>query len=164
MPTPPTALAPRSAIALQAVLRRYRGKGRAYLLPCLHEVQAITGWLDENTCMQVAENLDLPVVEVHNVIEFYSLFYNAPVGKRIVRVCEDLACDLAGGREVAHACARRLGVDAEHGGTSADGAWTLEMHPCLGRCEQAPFLMIDEAGYGNIKAEDLDALLEGQDG
>lgn len=131
------------------------------MLPCLQEVQAVTGWLDESTCMKVADSLDIPLVQVHNVIEFYTLFYSQPVGKRVVRVCDDLACFLAGSPQVAHACARLLGVDAHHGGTSADGEWTLEMHPCLGRCEQAPFLMIDDDGFGHVRADLVGKLLKG---
>jgi len=161
MRSPNTFIAPGSVLSLQAVLRRYRGKGGAYLLPCLQEVQAVAGWLDENTCMQVADSLNIPLVQVHNVIEFYTLFYNQPVGKRVVRVCDDLACYLAGSQEVVHACARRLGVDAHHGGTSADGEWTLEIHPCLGRCEQAPFLMIDDDDFGNVRVDQVGKLLEG---
>ena len=156
-----SAAAPSNALSLQAVLRRYHGKGGGSLLPCLHDVQAITGWLDENTCMQVADSLDIPLVQVHNVIEFYTLFYGQPVGKRVVRVCDDLACYLAGSQEVVHACASRLGVDAHHGGTSVDGEWTLEMHPCLGRCEQAPFLMIDDDSLGHVRADQVDRLLDG---
>ncbi|MCO6451233.1 MAG: NAD(P)H-dependent oxidoreductase subunit E [Caldilineales bacterium] len=145
-------------LAVQELLARYRHKGSAELLPCLHDVQAITGWLDAAICTEISRTLNVPLVQVHEVIEFYALFYNEPVGKRMVRVCDDLACFLAGSQEVVRACANRLGVD-EHGGTTADGEFTLEVHPCLGRCEQAPYLMIDHEGHGNVKPEQVDELL-----
>lgn len=158
----PLTLSPRQATAVRAVLRRYRGKGSAYLLPCLHEVQAITGWLDADLAAQIAESLDIPAVQVHNVIEFYALFYDHPVGRTIVRVCDDLACYLAGSEAVVRACAAHLNLDPEHGGTTPDGAFTLEIHPCLGRCEQAPFLMIGDAAHGFVRPEQVPTLLGGE--
>ncbi|MCS7038893.1 MAG: NAD(P)H-dependent oxidoreductase subunit E [Anaerolineae bacterium] len=155
-------LSPRQATAVHAILRRYRGKGSAYLLPCLHDVQAITGWLDADLAAQIAESLDIPAVQVHNVIEFYALFYDHPVGRTIVRVCDDLACYLAGSEAIVRACAAHLGLDPEHGGTTADGAFTLEIHPCLGRCEQAPFLMIGDEAHGFVRPEQVPALLGGE--
>lgn len=160
-PPPPAAHSPQQALAVQAILRRYRGKGGAYLLPCLHEVQAVTGWLDAATCSQVGDSLDVPLSQIHSVIEFYALFYNQPVGKRVVRVCDDLACYLAGSEEIVQACAGSLGVDPQHGGMTADGATMLEVHPCLGRCEQAPFLMIDDEPYGRVTPAQAMALLGG---
>jgi len=159
-PLPPSHHSPEQALAIQAILRRYRGKGGAYLLPCLHEVQAVTGWLDAATCAQVGESLDVPLSQIHSVIEFYALFYNQPVGRKMVRVCDDLACYLAGSEEIVRACARQLGLD-EGGGRTADGATTLEIHPCLGRCEQAPFLMIDDEPHGRVTPAEVASLLGG---
>ncbi|NUQ37561.1 MAG: NAD(P)H-dependent oxidoreductase subunit E [Caldilineales bacterium] len=144
--------------ALRQILQRYRGQGGAYLLPCLHEAQAVTGWLDADTCTEISRALNVPLVQVHEVIEFYTLFYNEPVGRRIVRVCDDPPCFLAGSSEIVRACARQLGVD-EKGGTSSDGRVTLEIHPCLGRCEQAPFLMIDDDAHGHVQPAQIPDLL-----
>lgn len=157
---PPPNHTPQQAMAIQSILRRYRGKGGAYLLPCLHEVQAVTGWLDATTCAQIGDSLDVPLSQIHSVIEFYALFYNQPVGRRMVRVCDDLACYLAGSAEIVRACARQLGLD-EGGGITQDGATTLEIHPCLGRCEQAPFLMIDDDPHGHVTPEQVASLLGG---
>jgi len=153
-------LSPTQKEELRQLLQRYRGEGSAYLLPCLHEAQAITGWLDADTCAEISRALPVPLVQVHEVIEFYTLFYNEPVGRRIVRVCDDPPCFLAGSSEVVRACAGYLGVD-ERGGTTADGATTLEIHPCLGRCEQAPFLMIDDEAHGHVQPAHIPDLLGG---
>jgi len=129
-------------------------------LPCLHDIQAITGWLDEGTCSAIGKSLNVPMVQVHNVIEFYALFYNEPVGKRIVRVCDDMPCYLAGSQDILRTCSEQLGVTPE-GGTTDDGEFTLEIHPCLGHCEQAPYLMIDDDEYGDVKPERIREMLEG---
>ncbi len=157
-PLPPPSHTPQQTLAVRAILRRYRGKGGAYLLPCLHEVQAVTGWLDATTCSQIGDSLDVPLSQIHSVIEFYALFYNQPVGRRMVRVCDDLACFLAGSEEIVHACARHLGLGPD-GGITADGATMLEIHPCLGRCEQAPFLLIDDEPFGRVTAAQVEELL-----
>ncbi len=160
MTAPTLTLTPTETSAIQTVLRRYRNKGGSALLPCLHDIQAITGWLDEDTCSAIGKNLNVPLVQVHNVIEFYALFYNEPVGKRIVRVCDDMPCYLAGSQDIVRACSEQLGVDA-HGGTSEDGEYTLEVHPCLGHCEQAPYLMINDEEYGHVTPEQIPELLGG---
>lgn len=159
-PLPPPNHTLQQAMAIQAILRRYRGKGGAYLLPCLHEVQAVSGWLDLTTCSQIGDSLDVPLSQIHSVIEFYALFYNQPVGQRMVRVCDDLACYLAGSEEIVRACAQQLGV-GENGGVTPDGTVTLEIHPCLGRCEQAPFLMIDDEPHGGVRPDEVASLLRG---
>ncbi len=153
------AIEPEQEQALQTLMRRYRGRGQSALLPMLHEVQAITGWVDEPTARAVAHTLGIPEIEVHNVLEFYSLFYNRPVGQHIIRVCNDIACMVAGNQALIQRLAEALGVDPETGGTSADGRYTLELHPCLGHCEIAPFLIIDDEPVGPVTAEDVPTLL-----
>lgn len=152
-------LTERDAQRVETILRRYRQRGSSYLLPCLQELQSITHWIDADLAQRVAETLGVPLVQVHNVLEFYTLLYNRPVGRRIVRVCDDLACVVAGSQEIIHACSRHLGVPPT-GGVTSDGSTTLEIHPCLGRCEQAPFMMIDDESYGALRPEDVPGLLE----
>jgi NADH:ubiquinone oxidoreductase subunit E len=160
MPSPTLTLTQSEISAVQTILRRYRNKGGSALLPCLHDVQAVTGWLDENTCSAIAKSVNVPLVQVHNVIEFYALFYNRPVGKRIVRVCDDMPCYLAGSQSIVRACSEYLDV-APEGGTTEDGEFTLEIHPCLGHCEQAPYLMIDDDEYGDVVSERIPEMLGG---
>ncbi len=158
---PSLALASTQEQALQTLLRRYQGRGQSALLPLLHEVQALTGWVDESTARAVAHALGIPEIEVHNVLEFYTLFYTEPVGKHIIRACNDIACMLAGNRAVIQRLAEELGVDSEQGGTSEDGRFTLELHPCLGHCERAPFLLIDDQPVGPVTPDDIPELLGG---
>ena len=158
---PTLALEPDQERALQTLMRRYRGRGQSALLPMLHEVQAITGWVDEPTARAVAHTLGIPEIEVHNVLTFYTLFYTEPVGKHVIRVCNDIACVLAGNGELIQRLAEELGVDPETGGTSADGRYTLELHPCLGHCEIAPFLLIDDEPVGPVAPDQVPDLLGG---
>ncbi len=76
------------------VIESYIPLGRSGLLPALHAAQKIYGWISEPVATEIAKSLHVPLVDVHGVIEFYSLFYNEPIGKRIIRVCTDQACAL----------------------------------------------------------------------
>jgi NADH-quinone oxidoreductase subunit F len=125
--------------------------GRSGLLPALHAAQKIYGWISEPVAAEIARALRVPLVDVHGVIEFYSLFYNEPVGKRVIRVCTDQACALKGGSGVLqHLCSQHgLGP----GQTTADLSLTIEASPCLGLCEQAPAALVNEEAETNIDLE-----------
>jgi len=73
-------------------IESYIPMGRSGLLPALHAAQKIYGWISEPVATQISKSLHVPLADIHGVIEFYSLFYNEPIGKRIIRVCTDQAC------------------------------------------------------------------------
>ena len=90
---------------LKPAIESYIPLGRSGLLPALHAAQKIYGWLPQEVASEVAKALHVPLADVHGVIEFYSLFYNEPVGRRIIRVCTDQACALKGGDDLLnHLC------------------------------------------------------------
>ncbi len=127
---------------LEEILLPFIPLGRTALLPALHAVQKEYGWLSEDVAAGVAAALKLPLTDVHGVIEFYSLFYSKPVGRRMIRVCTDPACALKGADELLdHLCAHH-GIQPNQ--TSPDGSTTIERSPCLGLCEQAPAVWTDD--------------------
>ncbi len=123
--------------------------GRSGLLPALQAAQKATGWLSEPVVAEIAKALHVPLADVHGVIEFYTLLYNKPVGKRIIRVCTDVACALKDADGVlSHTCANH---QLQPGQTSADGSLTVEASPCLGLCEHAPAALVDDQAETNIR-------------
>ena len=118
---------------LRSAIAPFVPLGRSGLLPALHAAQAISGWISEPIATEVARVLNVPLADVHGVIEFYSMFYNHPIGQTVVRVCADPACSLRGADAVLDAACQRAKVSAP-GETSADGAYTIERSPCLGLC------------------------------
>ena len=133
---------------LTPAIERYIPMGRPGLLPALHAAQKIYGWLPEAVASEIAKNLRVPLADVHGVIEFYSMFYNQAVGKRIIRVCTDQACALKNADGLLnHLCAHH-GIEA--GQTKDDLSLTIEASPCLGLCEQAPAALMDEEAETNI--------------
>jgi NADH-quinone oxidoreductase subunit F len=135
-------------LPLEKTLQPYISLGRSGLLPALYAAQRHYGWLPEDVAAEVASLLKVPLADVHGVIEFYSLFYNEPVGKRMIRVCTDPACALRGGDELlGHLCAHH-GIQPNQ--TTADAATTIERSPCLGLCEQAPAVLFDDQAETNV--------------
>ena len=145
--------------ALEPILKRYRGRGRESLLPLLHEAQAINGWLPPEVQEAIGETLRVPLSDIHGVIEFYSMFYNEPMGKRVIRVCNDPACHMAGGPAVRLAIEERLGL--KPGETTEDGTIGYETVPCLGMCEHAPNALNGDRPAGDLTPADVDAFLAG---
>ena len=132
-------------------IRSYIPLGRSGLLPALHAAQKIYGWLPEPVAAEVAKSLRVPLADIHGVIEFYSLFYNEPIGRRIIRVCTDQACALKGGDSVLeHLCSNH---GLEPGQTAHDLSLTIEASPCLGLCEQAPAALLNDEAETNINLE-----------
>jgi NADH-quinone oxidoreductase subunit F len=145
---------------LDPVLARYNGRSRDALLPLLHEAQALYGWLPPTVQDAISRTLRVPLADIHGVIEFYTMFYNEPTAKRVIRVCEDMACSLAGGEAVKQAIEAELGL--RHGQTSPDGLVTYERVPCLGMCEQAPSGLVGKRPFGNLTPADIPAFLNGK--
>jgi NADH-quinone oxidoreductase subunit F len=132
-------------------IEAYIPMGRSGLLPALHAAQRIYGWISEPVATQISNSLHVPLADIHGVIEFYSLFYNEPVGKRIIRVCTDQACALKGADGVLHHLCSHHGL--EPGQTTDDLSLTIEASPCLGLCEQAPVALVNDQAETSI---DLD--------
>lgn len=141
---PVSALSPSETVA--SVLASFQGKGRAYLLPCLLAVQRVHGWLSPDLVTRVGAALAVPLADIYGVIEFYTMLYSQPHGRHFLRVCDDVACSLSRPLDSAalrQAIAGRTGL-RQHGETTADDAFTLELMPCLGRCADAPAVLLDE--------------------
>lgn len=130
------------------ILARWSPVGRSGLLPAMIEAQEKLGWLSEATLTQIANGLGVPLAHVYGVADFYAHLYTHPVGKKIMRVCDDVPCYLAGSERARHAIEIKLGIGENE--TTPDGEFTLEIVPCLGHCDHAPVIMI-----GNQVIEDV---------
>lgn len=151
--------APTDLSLLEPLLAEYNGRKRDALLPLLHKAQAIYGWLPRDVQEAIGKTLRVPLADIHGVVEFYTMFYGEPTAKRVIRVCEDSACSLAGGKQVMATIEAQLGL--HHGETAADSSVTYEHVPCLGMCELAPCALDGEKPAGELMPEDVPAFLDG---
>ncbi len=142
-----------------AYLPRYPSK-QAVTLPALHLVQDELRCVPLEAIREIADLLDLSPAEVHDTMSFYGFFRDEkqPLGKTRLWVCRGLACALREGEEVLAEVCQKLNV--KPGGTTADGKITVEFAECIGVCEGAPAVLINDAGRGNITRDKVDALLE----
>ena len=141
---------------LRSVLAELAPQGRGALLPALHAAQKIYGWLSEAVAVEVGCALGVPLADLYGVIDFYAMFRRQPVGRTIVRVCSAPVCALAGADGVAQALCRYLKI--EPGKVSSDGAFSVEHAPCLGLCDRAPALLVNETAVGHANTTDPAAI------
>jgi NADH-quinone oxidoreductase subunit F len=144
---------------LEPIIKKYKGRKRDALLPMLHDAQSIYGWLPREVLEAVGRTLKVPLAEIHGVVEFYTMFYNRPTAKTVIRVCQDPACYLAGADAIGRAVEEQLGLS--NGETAADGSITYEVVPCLGMCEHAPNALYGQTPAGNLTVDTVGDFLTG---
>src|SRR5215510_1324506 len=132
---------------------------RGALLPVLHMAQDAFGYISLEVEEYVAGLFELTPAHVHEVVTFYTLFFQEPRGRHVVSVCHNLSCHLMGAKTIIDHLKQRLGVEV--GETTGDGRVTLLTVECLCACEQAPMMQVDDRYEGNLTPEKVDRILEG---
>lgn len=143
--------------AVERAIALYQHRPGA-LLPLLHEIQDTLGFVPPAALPRIAQALNLSRAEVHGVVSFYHDFRTRPGGRHVLRLCRAEACQSMGAERLADFAQRELGI--AFGGTSRDGAVTLEPVYCLGNCACAPAGMLDGQVYGRLDESRLRALLQ----
>lgn len=128
------------------------------LIPVLHGIQSLYGYLPEDVLQVVSEELATPMSEIYGVATFYSLFSLKPKGKYIIRVCMGTACYVKGAQLLLDELSEKL--DLKVGMTTEDGKYTLEATRCIGACGLAPALMVNDKVYGRLTKNDIIKILE----
>ena len=107
--------------------------------------------------MEIAQPLGLSIAEVDGVLSFYHLFSTSPRGRYVLRICDSLSCRIGNSLEVYGFISKKLGI--KRGETTKDGLFTLEIVNCLGSCDTAPNMMINDKIYTKLTLEEIDALI-----
>jgi NADH-quinone oxidoreductase subunit E len=131
---------------------------RGALLPVLHLAQDTFGYISLEVEEYVAELFELYPAHVHEVVTFYTLFFQKPKGRHVVSVCHNLSCYLMNAKGIVQHLEERLGVAP--GETTPDGRITLLTVECLCACEQAPMMQVDDRYEGNLTPEKVDRILD----
>lgn len=121
---------------------------RGDLLALLKERQRAEGFLSETALAEIAEKANLPCSEVYGVATFYSFLSTKPRGRNVVRVCKGLPCHLRESAGVIDAISRELGI--RPGESTADGAFSFELANCIGACDKAPAMLINDTVHGDL--------------
>jgi formate dehydrogenase subunit gamma len=149
-------LDPEAQQAVLAVVDRLSTKAGA-LLPILHGIQDVLGYIPPAAVPLIAERLNLSRADIHGVISFYHYFRTTPPGRHTIYLCRAEACQSMNQRTTEAHVKRALGIDYHD--TTANGAFTLEPVYCLGNCAASPAMLIDRTLYGRVTPERFDAIV-----
>ncbi len=131
---------------------------RAAIGDVLYMAQKNFGHLSSEVELYVAGLLDLPVTYVHQVVSFYNMYLQKPVGRNLIMLCDNVSCTLCGASGLVESIGKKLGIGP--GETTEDDKFTLWTVECLGACELAPCVMIGEKLYGRMTPGKLDEALD----
>lgn len=131
---------------------------RSVCIEAMKIVQKHRRWISDEALQDVAAFLELSRAELEGVATFYNLIFRKPVGEHVILLCDSVTCWIMGCDQLRDHLHQRLGIG--YGETSADGRWTLLPNVCLGACDHAPVMMIDESHYEDLDADKVDAILE----
>jgi len=130
---------------------------RAACIEALKVVQRHRGWVSDESIQDIAPLLEMTPDELDNVATFYNLIFRQPVGKHVILLCDSVSCWIMGYPKIRQQLNERLGIDL--GGTTSDGQYTLLPIVCLGDCDHAPTMMVDNDLYNNLDEEKVNQIL-----
>jgi NADH:ubiquinone oxidoreductase subunit E len=130
------------------------------VLLILHEFQNCNPnhYLSEDDLAMIARYLNVPYSSIYGVVSYYTMFSLVPRGKHIIRVCNSPVCQMADSNDILAMLRNYLGINI--GATTADDMFTLESTECLGQCDSAPGMSVDEMFYGNLTAKKIKTILQ----
>ena len=118
-----------------------QGKGQEGLLMLLTEAQSKFGYLTGELLIEVAKSLALSISEVYGVATFYSFLSTKPQGRNVIRICKSLPCILKNSQTIIESVAREIGI--KPGETTPDGKFSFQLTNCIGACDEAPTMMVN---------------------
>jgi NADH-quinone oxidoreductase subunit E len=150
-------LKPETLKKIEEVIPHYPTK-RSATLPLLHLVQEDIGYISNEAIEWIAEKLELQPINVYEVVTFYPMFRQHPIGKHHIRVCRTLSCALGGAYPLCAKMKKEFGCD-DHG-HSPDGEVTVEFVECLASCGSAPVMMVGDTLFENVNEAKSDQIVK----
>ena len=146
---------------IDELLTHYPQKRSASLM-VLHAVQERFGCISNEAIEWIAARLGLQPIHIYELVTFYPMFHQQPVGKYHLKICRTLSCALGGAYQLREHLCKRLGLDCEaHGAqTTPDGQYTVEFVECLASCGTAPVMMCNDSFYEGVSKQKADEILE----
>ena len=133
-------------------------EGKSHLLSLLKEAQRRYGYLPEELVIELARSLDIPVGAVCGVWSVYSFLSTKPLGQNVIRICKSLPCYLKNYQTIVEVVEEQLGIKL--GETTKDGKFSLELTNCIGACDQAPAMMINDTLHVNLTPTKVSGILK----
>ncbi|MFZ0243528.1 MAG: NADH-quinone oxidoreductase subunit NuoE [Desulfobacterales bacterium] len=150
-------LTPAEIEEIEAEFPRYEQK-RAVCIDALKIVQRHRGWVSDEALADLSRFLDMTADELDSVATFYNFIYRKPVGRHVILLCDSVSCWILGYDRILDRLKEHLGIG--WGETTADRRFTLLPNVCLGACDHAPVMMIDEDLHLDVDPQALARILE----
>ncbi len=131
---------------------------RSAVMPALYIAQQEEGYITQEALQAVAEAIGMTVDDVESIATFYTMYYQQPPGKKVIKVCTSISCYLRNCDALVSRFEQRLGI--KRGETTADGNYTLLTTECLASCGTAPVLQVNNEFVENVTLEMADALVD----
>lgn len=143
---------------IEAELARYPTK-EAVCIDAMKIVQRHRGWVSDENIRDIAEMLEMSPADLDGVATFYNLIFRKPVGRHVVMLCNSVSCWIMGYERIREHLTKQLGI--EFGETSPDDRFTLLPIVCLGACDHAPAMLVDNELHADLDPVRIDEVLEG---
>jgi NADH-quinone oxidoreductase subunit E len=134
---------------------------RHQLLGMMKEAQEKGGYISEEAMAHMAETLQLPIGDVYGAATFYAFLSTKPLGRHVIRICKSVPCLLQNGETLIGTIGKELGIAP--GETTPDGRFSFELTNCIGACDQAPAMLVDDEVYGDLTTEKIREILQSFD-
>lgn len=150
-------LSPDNVVLAKEIISRYP-LPKSALIPLCHLAQEQDGYLTEEAMAHIAELVNVTPAEVLGTASFYEMFKMEPVGKYMINICTNIACQLMGGEELLAHAEDKLGI--RPGQTTSDGLFTIEDVECIAACTEAPCLQVNYRYEHRISNQQFDQLID----
>jgi len=135
-----------------------RNKEPENLLVALKEAQTRFGYLPPEFMAELAESLDVPINDVFGVASFYSFLSTRPLGRNVIRICRSLPCYLENCQTIIETVAKEIGI--KPGETTPDGRFSFELTNCIGLCDRAPAMLINNDAHVDLTPSKISQILQ----
>jgi len=133
-------------------------KGQEDLLVLLKEAQNKFGYVPEKVMAELARSVDIPINDVYGVASFYSFLSTKPLGRNVIRICKSLPCYLKHCQTIIESVAKEIGI--KPGETTPDGRFSFQLTNCIGACDKAPAMMINNAVHVDLTPGKISQILK----
>ena len=135
------------------------GKSKEDLLTLLVEAQNESGYLSQEFMAELAKSLDISISEVYGVATFYSFLSTKPQGRNVIRICQSLPCFLKNGLTIVESVGKEIGIKL--GETTPDSRFSFELTNCIGACDKAPAMIINNDVHADLTPKKISQILKG---
>ncbi len=135
-----------------------QGKGRENLLILLEEAQNKFGYLPEEFMVELSKSLDVSISDVYGVATFYCFLSTKPQGRNVIRICKSLPCFLKNAQTIIESVGKEIGIKPDE--TTSDGRFSFQLINCIGACDRAPAMMINNDVHVDLTPRKISEILK----